>query len=364
MATLAATPDDNKQQVPPFQISMTAASLLGGTLGGVAGVISGHPWDTLKVRLQSQNPLSPIYKGTIHCAQTIIKHEGFRGLFKGMTSPMVGVALVNSALFGVYGALLEWQTADNEVNEFGMRVPTLNQIFIAGTGSGMINALVSSPVELVKIQLQNQGVNLSGNAAPVASTGKGTSGTGVLFKGNLDCIKKIYRVRGVRGLFLGLPVTILRETPSYAAYFVSYDVFCRWLKPADASPYQELSGWRLMLASGMGGVAAWLSTYPTDVIKTIIQGDPRILQPKHKIIGAIGCMKMLYRQHGISSFFIGLTATVIRAFPTNMAILTTWQMSVNAMKSAGLISNAPPSHTYMEEEEEEEDSAAAENGIS
>lgn len=43
------------------------------TYTGITGVIVGHPFDTVKVRLQTQNPI--IYKGTFDCFAQIIKKE-------------------------------------------------------------------------------------------------------------------------------------------------------------------------------------------------------------------------------------------------------------------------------------------------
>lgn len=60
----------------------------------------------------------------------------FRGFFKGMGSPLVGVAVVNALLFGVYGAILQAQL-DHPSDK-----PTLWQIFIAGSGSGIVNSLI------------------------------------------------------------------------------------------------------------------------------------------------------------------------------------------------------------------------------
>lgn len=52
-----------------------ALDFLAGCAGGVAGVLVGHPFDTVKVRLQVQNVEKPQYRGTLHCFQTIIKQE-------------------------------------------------------------------------------------------------------------------------------------------------------------------------------------------------------------------------------------------------------------------------------------------------
>lgn len=215
---------------------------------GIAGVVSGHPFDTIKVRLQSQDSHKPLYRGTLHCAQSIVRDEGFRGLFKGMASPIIGVAVVNSLLFGVYGGLLEYQMQSSPLPEDGSpRQPTLLQIFIAGSLSGVVNAFVSSPIELVKIRMQNQGVNALHPTGDAPVTTPSTINAASKPMGPLQCTRHIWRTEGLRGVYRGLPVTLIRETPSYGMYFMSYELLCRTLAPEGTDP-KELSGVRLMLA--------------------------------------------------------------------------------------------------------------------
>jgi solute carrier family 25 carnitine/acylcarnitine transporter 20/29 len=66
-----------------------------------------------------------------------------------MSSPLVGVALINSALFAVYGSTLKIISKDPTY-------PSIIEIFNAGILSGFVNSFVSTPIELVKIRLQNQ----------------------------------------------------------------------------------------------------------------------------------------------------------------------------------------------------------------
>lgn len=67
-----------------------AKDIFSGTVGGVAIVMVGHPFDTVKVRLQTQPSTSPIYSGTIDCVRKTAQWEGLRGFYKGVGSPLVG----------------------------------------------------------------------------------------------------------------------------------------------------------------------------------------------------------------------------------------------------------------------------------
>ncbi|KAM9919574.1 hypothetical protein OXX80_012668, partial [Metschnikowia pulcherrima] len=65
-----------------------------GYLGFVAGMFSGvtknavgHPFDTVKVRLQTSEGR---FKGPMDCVWATFKSEGFRGFYKGFTPPLAG----------------------------------------------------------------------------------------------------------------------------------------------------------------------------------------------------------------------------------------------------------------------------------
>ena len=47
-----------------------------GTFPGMAGILVGYPLDTVKVRIQTQDPTNLKYRGTFQCLSSIIKDEG------------------------------------------------------------------------------------------------------------------------------------------------------------------------------------------------------------------------------------------------------------------------------------------------
>ncbi|KAF9560550.1 hypothetical protein BGW38_009041, partial [Lunasporangiospora selenospora] len=228
----------------------------------------------------------------------------------------VGVALVNALLFGVYGFFMDIQMT-NPTDE-----PTLTQIFLAGTGSGVVNSFISCPMELSKIRLQNQT-----NSSLIA--GGGSGGGNAFYKGPMDCFRQTYRQGGLRACYRGLWSTILRET-SYGPYFLSYEIFCRALTP-EGQRTQDLSSGRLVVAGGFAGIAGWLSTYPTDVIKTRIQSQHDSTPKSQQYRGVWDCTKQLYREEGFRVFFKGMNATVIRAFPCNAATFLVYSLAMRSM---------------------------------
>ena len=61
--------------------NQTAKELFAGSVGGITQVLTGQPFDTVKVRLQTQ-PIPPVYSGVGDCVRQIYKKEGFAGFYK------------------------------------------------------------------------------------------------------------------------------------------------------------------------------------------------------------------------------------------------------------------------------------------
>lgn len=68
-------------------------------------LFTGFP--ILKVRLQTQRATGEagtmIYRGAIDCLMKTIRHETVAGLYKGVTSPILGIGFCNAILFTANG---------------------------------------------------------------------------------------------------------------------------------------------------------------------------------------------------------------------------------------------------------------------
>ncbi|KAG0745065.1 hypothetical protein G6F57_000705 [Rhizopus arrhizus] len=300
----------DNDELPERPNVQTLNSVLSGLIGGLAGLAVGHPF--VKVRLQSRE-LASRYKGTLNCFISTIKQEKFIGLYKGMASPAVGVGAVNALVFGTYTYFMQHQ-ARLKGTPYDESSAPLQHVFLAGMGSGIVSSFVTCPMELAKVQLQNQ--------------------TSTVIKGPLDCLHKMYITGGLRYCFKGMTPTMLREL-SFGPYFVTYEIISRQLHKKG----QELSGPCVILAGGTAGIAAWCSTYFADVVKTRIQSEP------HRYKGLIDCMKRSYYEEGWRIFFKGLTPTILRAFPSNAATFAAYTWVMNVFQSSHVLTQK---RTYEE----------------
>ena len=150
-----------------------------------------------------------------------------------------------------------------------------------------------------------------------------TTKTKKVYSNPLEAVRKIYHKDGFRGLNKGLIPTLWREIPAFAVYFSCYDFICQWMVERKAgTSLDELSPVSLCIAGGLGGIAAWASTYPIDVVKSRIQVDGMLGETKYH--GMIDCINKSYHEsRDIRVFFKGFNSTMLRAFPVNAVTFTT-----------------------------------------
>jgi ornithine carrier protein len=71
-----------------------------GSAAGVIGKYIEYPFDTVKVRLQSQPHHLPLqYTGPLDCFKKSYRQDGVRGIYRGISAPLVGAAVETSCLF-------------------------------------------------------------------------------------------------------------------------------------------------------------------------------------------------------------------------------------------------------------------------
>jgi ornithine carrier protein len=71
-----------------------------GSVAGVVGKYIEYPFDTVKVRLQSQPDTVPLrYMGPLDCFKKSLQRDGFIGIYRGISAPLVGAAVETSTLF-------------------------------------------------------------------------------------------------------------------------------------------------------------------------------------------------------------------------------------------------------------------------
>ncbi|KAF9928150.1 hypothetical protein FBU30_002606 [Linnemannia zychae] len=342
LSDLATTAQESKVVISEKN-EQSLKDLAFGSLAGVAGKFVEFPFDTVKVRLQTQPLDHPIFKGPFDCFRQTIRNEGFFGLYNGLSSPLVGAMLENAVLFVGYrraqDMLREFvaipDAAHNSVPGASPAPLSIPMLCLSGAISGVFASMVLTPVELVKCKLQVQQIgHLYTKDMKTGPTPK------ALHSGPLSVIKQIYTQNGVRGFYLGHFPTFLRETGGGAAWFGSYEAVCRMLiareqavAPAGKTITQaDLAAPQLMLAGALAGMAYNFILFPADCIKSHMQTQD-VLRSEQTVTGApmpkqgfLATGKEIFRSEGIRGLYRGCGITVARSAPSSAIIFMTYEM--------------------------------------
>ncbi|KAJ1737327.1 hypothetical protein LPJ72_000607 [Coemansia sp. Benny D160-2] len=278
-----------------------------GSLAGAAQVAVGHPLDTIKVRMQIEG--TSVFKGPMDCLTKTVRNEGILGLYKGMSSPLVGIAAVNSLLFWAYSYGKTLQTGSTAIT------PSLDQIAIAGAAAGAINSALASPVELLKVRLQVQ----------YSAAGEGS----VLFKGPISMARHLAQKFGTRGIMWGFWATVAREIPANAAFYTGFEIakrsFARSLTDGDTN---KLGVVPLMLSGSVGGISYWTACYPLDVIKSRVQNAKA---PPKGLGYILTTAQEILAEQGIKGFFRGYSTSVVRSIPAAAVTFATYELMMRTL---------------------------------
>ncbi|KAK1332711.1 hypothetical protein QTO34_007394 [Cnephaeus nilssonii] len=280
-------------------------NLLAGGFGGMCLVFVGHPLDTVKVRLQTQPPSlpgqPPMYAGTFDCFRKTLMREGVTGLYRGMAAPIIGVTPMFAVCFFGFGLGKKLQQKHPE------DVLSYPQLFAAGMLSGVFTTGIMTPGERIKclLQVDTEPHRLARTPDPG------------FFRGNqvhrrLDCAKKVYQESGIRGIYKGTVLTLMRDVPASGMYFMTYEWLKNILTPEGKS-VSDLSVPRILVAGGVAGIFNWVVAIPPDVLKSRFQTAPPGKYPN----GFRDVLRELVQNEGVTSLYKGFNAVMIRAFPAN-----------------------------------------------
>lgn len=273
----------------------TANELIAGSVGGAAQVLVGQPLDTIKTRAQIAS--KEMFKGPMDILVRTIRTEGLLALYKGMASPLIGIAGVNSLLFASYA------TSKRIVSPFPQL--TLPQIALAGAMAGAVNAVLASPVEMFKVRMQGQ-------------YGAATD------KRLRDVAREMWQDWGFkRGIMRGYWVTVAREIPAYAGFYSAFEFSKRQFQ----SQYGEhVPIWALLTSGATGGIAYWLCCYPLDVVKSRIQLRPT--PPTSRPWTYINAeLRSIVADSGVSGLFRGLSPSLLRSIPAAASTFAAFELT-------------------------------------
>jgi solute carrier family 25 carnitine/acylcarnitine transporter 20/29 len=167
------------------------------------------------------------------------------------------------------------------------------RVALAAGMVGPLSSLISTPFELVKIQMQLNRI--------------ATGASNTVYKNSLHAAYDIVTRHGIQRLYTGHAVNTLREIVFLSTYFTTYE----HIKTKLLSFIQSHS-LSVPIAGGISGAFGWFVSFPLDAIKGNIQG--RQLDSSTAQKSSYEIAKLLMQQKGIRGLYSGLLPSVTRAF--------------------------------------------------
>lgn len=253
---------------------MPYKDFIAGLCGGVCGVFTSHPIDTVRIRYQNNNT----YKNLSHC----LKHTiATKSLYAGLYPPLIGIGIEKCLVFGITKNIEKLHIFNNQY------INTAFSGFCAGLGC----TIVVTPMEKVKIMMQNsQKTNFTNE----------------------------YRKYGITGLYRGWTATLFREVPGYAIYFPTYK-FLTSRSTCTTCPTPVYT----FIYGSLSGAMSWLFIYPADPVKTLMQNNN---------ISMTKAIKMIIDTYGIFGFYRGFSLGLIRALPLHGGVFLGYEYSKKLMR--------------------------------
>ncbi|XP_034688425.1 mitoferrin-like [Vitis riparia] len=182
----------------------SAAHAISGVFATVASDAVFTPMDMVKQRLQLSS--SP-YKGVLDCVTRVLREEGFKAFYASYRTTVLMNAPFTAVHFSTYEA------AKRGLMEVSPDSADDNRVVVhatAGAAAGALAALLTTPLDVVKTQLQCQGI----------------CGCDRYSSGSIrDVLRTIVKKDGYRGLMRGWIPRMLFHAPAAAICWSTYEAW-------------------------------------------------------------------------------------------------------------------------------------------
>ncbi|KAF5793411.1 putative mitochondrial carrier protein [Helianthus annuus] len=221
------------------------------------------------VVLKTRQQVSSSHLSSFRTAISIIRYEGFRGLYRGFGTSLIGTIPARA----VYMTALEVTKSKVGTSTVKLGFPEPTAAAIANAMAGLTAALAAqviwTPIDVVSQRLMVQGNQYRS----------------CRYMNGIDAFRKILNTDGPRGLYRGFGISVMTYAPSNAVWWASYSVVQRLVwggvgsylckKDDDGVVVMRPDSTTVMAVQGVsaamaGGVSA-LVTMPLDTIKTRLQ---------------------------------------------------------------------------------------------
>ncbi|KAI0643165.1 mitochondrial NAD transporter [Trametes meyenii] len=322
--------------------SQSANSMIAGAGGGLVASVATCPLDVIKTKLQAQRAIhqGQGYLGVVATLKDILKHDGIRGMYRGLGPTILGYLPTWAIYFAVYDGIKRHfgERPPGEID--GVRPPGeidgVRRVYPAAQVKGYQPLAREHPWTLHILSAMTAGATstICTNPLWVIKTRFMTQPRNeVRYKHTLDAALTIYRTEGGRAFFRGLLPSLLGIT-HVAVQFPLYEYLKR-----KAGRTEPLTPTQILACSAVAKMTASIATYPHEVVRTRLQTQKRPLaaapsagaQPQPsppRYHGVVKTAKHIVLDEGWRALYRGLSVNLVRTVPNSAVTMLTYEMIV------------------------------------
>ncbi|PBK72587.1 mitochondrial carrier [Armillaria solidipes] len=298
---------------------------IAGSAGGIVAMSATYPLIFISTRaaVETRNESKPVVQAVLD----ILKREGITGLYSGLNSSLLGIAVTNGVYYYFYersrGAILKSRVG-------GKGLSTIESI-ITGLVAGSATTIISNPIWVVQ----------TSQAVRTLNEGSSDAFGRPRRPGFLETVRGILAKDGIRAFWRGIgPALVLVMNP-----VIQYTVFEQLkntlvarrtvkLRLAGAvAATAILSDWDFFFLGAISKLIATASTYPYIVIKSRMQaGHSSALGYKSTLDGLL----TILQEEGIHGLYKGVGSKLTQSVLT-AAILFAGQRRIYEITKKALL---------------------------
>lgn len=336
--------------------------LIAGLLAGGTSTVLLYPLDLVKVRLQvneSPKGIDPKVswgsnRNFVNTLRNVVKHEGFVGIYQGLTPALIGSAVSWGGYFFFYEGLKK-NMLERKQKSKGLENQELSSIdtFSAACLSGAIMVACTNPLWLIKTRMQLQTKLVQTTDLKKLSNAASTQ-IKIPYKNIFDAFFTIVREEGIVALYKG-SIPALMLVSHGGVQFMVYEglkkqlgVYTKASKSAGDSGSNVVQ--RLKDSVGyltMGAVSKVIAstvTYPLQLIKSRLQQRTQITEltidgeiqiVRREYSGVMDCVRRIWRHEGFVGFFKGTIPNAVRVAPSSAITFVVYESVTDFLTKKG-----------------------------
>lgn len=269
----------------------------GGLSGSIAKTITA-PLEVVKLIQQTQSHDNLKKHGIFSSMKKIIQEKGILHLWRGNLSNLLRYFPLQAINFSVKEQIDNIINDKFNNNKLLIKKHPYEFLFrklCCGGLTGAIGLFCVYPLDFTRTRL---GIDIHKE-----------------FNGIFDCLKKIIKKEGIKGVYQGFGISILGIIIYRGFYFGLYDFSKKYFLKENSSIIQKF-----LVAQTVSIISENIS-YPIDTIRRRLMVESGKHSNDKKFKSAWECTKYIHKEHGYKGFYKGLYANIFRSLSSSLVLV-------------------------------------------